>query len=135
MIQQISVFVENELGSIAKITEVLENNNIDIRAIAGFDGPTYSILRIIADKPEKAVDALRGEQYSAKMSTVIAVELKDEPGSLNKMLNLLKENGIGINYIYSFVLQRKEEPWMIMHVSDMDKGEDVLRKNGYTCMP
>ena len=135
MIQQISVFVENELGSIAKITDVLEKNNVDIRAIAGFDGPTYSILRIIADKPEKAVEALRDEQYSAKMSTVIAVELKDEPGSLNKMLNLLKDNGIGINYIYSFVLQRKEEPWMIMHVSDMDKGEEVLRKNGYTCMP
>lgn len=135
MIQQISVFVENELGSIAKITEVLENNNIDIRAIAGFDGPTYSILRIIADKPNKAIEALKNEQYSVKMSTVLAVELKDEPGSLNSMLNLLKDEGIGLNYIYSFVLQAKYEPWMIMHVSDMDKGEEVLRKNGYTCMP
>lgn len=135
MIQQISVFVENELGSIAKITDVLEKNSIDIRAIAGFDGPTYSILRIIVDKPNKAVEALKKEQYSVKMSTVLAVELKDEPGSLNSMLNLLKDEGIGINYIYSFVLQRKAEPWMIMHVSDMDKGEEVLRKNGYTCMP
>lgn len=135
MIQQISVFVENELGSIAKITDLLKDNNIDIRAIAGFDGPTYSILRIIVDKPNSAVEALKKEQYSVKMSTVLAVELKDEPGSLNSMLNLLKDEGIGLNYIYSFVLQAKYEPWMIMHVNDMDKGEEVLRNNGYTCMP
>lgn len=135
MIQQISVFVENELGSVSKITEILENNNIDIRAIAGFDGPTYSILRIIVDKPEKAVDALKREQYSVKMSTVLAVELKDEPGALNSMLKLLKKEGIALNYIYSFVLQAKYEPWMIIHVNDMDKGEEVLRRNGYTCMP
>lgn len=135
MIQQISVFVENELGSVSKITEILENNNIDIRAIAGFDGPTYSILRIIVDKPDKAVDALKREQYSVKMSTVLAVELKDEPGALNSMLKLLKKEGIALNYIYSFVLQAKYEPWMIIHVNDMDKGEEVLRRNGYTCMP
>ena len=53
MIQQLSIIIQNEIGSVAKVTSILKNNNINLRAIASFDTPEFAILRMVVDQPEK----------------------------------------------------------------------------------
>lgn len=128
--KQLSVFVENKLGSIAKVTGALKNANINIRALASFDSPAYGILRVVVDKPEEAMLLLHENQFAAKLTDVLAFELQDAPGALDAALNCLTEAGISINYIYSFVLRTQKEPLMVMHVSDMDCAKKALTQAG-----
>lgn len=124
--KQLSVFVENKLGSIAQVTGALKEANINIRALASFDSPTYGILRIVVDKPEEGMLLLHEKQFAAKITDVLAFELQDNPGALDEALNCLTDAGISINYIYSFVLRQQAEPLMVMHVSDMDVAKAAL---------
>lgn len=131
MIKQLSVFVQNEIGSLAGVTTVLKNNQINLRAIASFDTPEFAILRIVVDQPEKAKELLTQSGFAVKMSEAVAVELEDKPGVLNDMLHVIAEAKLGINYIYSIVLRNGKAPLMIVNTDDLVKTASVLKENGY----
>lgn len=129
MMQQLSVFVENKVGSLRKVTSALGENGINIRAISVFDSPEFSILRIIVDEPDNAKKILFEKGFAVKVSEVLAVELMDKPGDLDRVLALLAEHNLSINYIYSFVLRGEKAPLMVLNINDMKKAEAVLREN------
>ncbi len=126
MIQQLSVFVENQPGSIMRVTSALTEAKINIRAIASFDTPEFAILRLVVDKPESAKEYLTTKGFVVRLQKVISVELKDEKGNLNQMLEVLAKGGISINYIYSFVIRGDKAPVMVLHTDDYEKAETCL---------
>ena len=128
--KQLSIFVENKVGSLAEVTRILKEAGINLRAVASFDSPSYGILRVIVDDPEHARELLLSEKHAVKMTDVLAVELVDKPGALDGALQRLAEAGISINYVYSFVLRKEAEPLMVLHVSDMEQGRRVLQEPG-----
>lgn len=131
MIRQLSVFVQNEIGSLANVTSVLKNNQINLRAIASFDTPEFAILRIVVDQPEKAKMLLTEQGFAVKMTEAVAVELEDKPGVLDGMLHVIADAGLGVNYIYSIVLRNGKAPLMIVNTEDLKKTAKVLKDNGY----
>lgn len=131
MIKQLSVFVQNEIGSLADVTNVLKDNNINLRAIASFDTPEFAILRIVVDQPEKAKKLLSDCGFVVKMSEAVAVELEDEPGALDGMLRIIAQAGLGVNYIYSIVMRNGRVPLMIVNTDDLSKMTSVLKDKGY----
>lgn len=131
MIKQLSVFVENEVGSLAGITSVLKEKQINLRAIASFDTPEFAILRIVVDKPDEAMICLKEKGYVVKVSHAVAVELEDKAGTLDGMLQVIADNGLGINYIYSIVIRDGKVPLMIVNTENLDKTATVLSKKGY----
>lgn len=126
MIRQISVFVENQPGSMMRVTSVLTEERVNIRAISTFDTPEFSIMRLIVDEPEKAKKSLTEKGFVTRVSDVIGVELKDEKGNLNQMLKILADGQINVNYIYSFVIREGKAPVMIFHTDDFERAEQVL---------
>lgn len=127
---QTSVIVENKPGSLARVTSTLSRNQINIRAISAFDSPDFCIMRLILNRPEEGKKVLREAGFSATNSQVIAVELEDRPGDLDRVLGLMAEARINLNYIYSFVLRGQEEPLMIFNVDKKEEAEAMLRANG-----
>nr|WP_294490538.1 ACT domain-containing protein [uncultured Mediterraneibacter sp.] len=126
MIRQISVFVENQPGSMMKVTSVLTESGVNIRAISTFDTPEFGIMRLVVDDPEKAKKSLTEKGFVTRISDVIGVELKDEQGNLNEMLKILADGKINVNYIYSFVIREGKAPVMVFHTDDFDQAEKVL---------
>jgi hypothetical protein len=131
MIKQLSVFVQNEIGSLAGVTTVLKDNVINLRAIASFDTPEFAILRIVVDQPEKAKDILNSHGFAVKMSEAVAVELEDKPGELDGMLHVIAAAKLGVNYIYSIVLRNGKAPLMIVNTEDLPRTAAVLKEHGY----
>ena len=132
MLKQLSIFVENEIGSLRSVTTVLKENNINIRAIATFDSPEFGILRIIVDKPELAREILINKGFFVKITDVVAVNLDDTPGELDKVLKVIEEAGLNLNYIYSFVIREQKTPLMVMHIDDLEIAKQILSENGVT---
>lgn len=129
--KQLSVFVLNEIGSISKVTTVLKENQINLKAIASFDSPDFGILRIVVDQPEKAKDVLTAKGFAVKVSEVVAVELEDRPGGLDSMLCTIADENITVNYIYSFVLRNQKSPLMVVNTNDLEKTEKILNAHGF----
>lgn len=51
MIRVISVFVENQPGSMMNTINVLTEAHVNIRAISTFDTPEFGIMRLVVDDP------------------------------------------------------------------------------------
>ena len=129
-IYQISVFVENRLGRLSEITGVLAKESIDIRALSIADTSDFGILRLIVDKPDRAVQALREAGITVSKTEVVAVRLNDRPGGLHEALVKLGENGITVEYVYAFIT-KSEDAYVILRVEDNQKAAEVLRTGGY----
>lgn len=130
LIKQISIFIPNKKGSLSELTDILIAHNIDIRAIAVFDTTEFGILRIVVDDPDRAVELLKEEGVVAKVSKVIAVEPEDKPGSLNEIFSILRDSDINIEYIYSFIMRKKEMPYVVLKVDDQQRAVDELTAHG-----
>ena len=130
LIKQISIFIPNKKGSLSQLTDILIAHDIDIRAIAVFDTAEFGILRIVVDDPDRAVEVLKEEGVVAKVSRVIAVEPEDKPGSLNQIFSVLRDADINIEYIYSFIMRKKEMPYVVLKVDDQERAVDELTARG-----
>lgn len=130
LIKQISIFIPNKKGSLSQLTDILIAHKIDIRAIAVFDTTEFGILRIVVDDPDRAIEVLNKEGVVAKVSKVIAVEPEDKPGSLNQIFSILRDSDINIEYIYSFIMRKKEMPYIVLKVDHQEKAVEELTANG-----
>ena len=128
MIKQISVFVENQPGSMMRVTSVLTESHVNIRAISTFDTPEFGILRLVVDDPAKAKESLTQKGFVTRVNDVIGAELKDEKGNLNQMFKILADGEINVNYIYSFVIREEKAPVIVFHTDDFQKADQVLKE-------
>ena len=117
-IHQISVFLENRAGQLAEITGILSENRIDLRAINIAETADYGVLRLIADDSQKASSVLLEHGFILSMTPVTAIAVPDEPGGLNRLLQVLSERNIDIEYMYSVFGRANGHAYMIFRVAD-----------------
>ena len=129
-IEQISVFIENRTGRLADFTQVLADEGIDIKGICVTDTVDYGILRCICNDPEKATRALNERGFTASVTKVLGIEIQDVPGGLNKVMQLLKERNISLDYIYSINKISDKTAGLIIKVGDPAEAARVLREAG-----
>ncbi len=125
--KQVSVFVENTTGRLSDLTGVLAENGIDIIACTIADTVDFGILRFIVEDPEKAVLILKEHGFTASITEVVAVNIEDKPGGLDKVLKKFADAGIGVDYIYSTVRSAEGEAIIIMKVADPKKAMEALK--------
>lgn len=125
VIKQLSVFLQNELGRLEEVTDILFKNNINISALSIAETAEYGILRMIVSDIGKASDALKSEEFNVKISDVICVESPDVPGELHKNLLILSRNGINLSYMYGY--SNGGTARLIMKVSDPEKAIQLLK--------
>lgn len=126
-VHQISVFIENKTGKLAETTKYLAEKNINLRALSIADTQDFGILRIICENPANAVQVLKDGGYVVAENEVLAVEIKDEPGSLAQILTVLADAGIVVEYTYAFLSVKKAgDAYMIFRVDDNAEAEKAL---------
>ena len=134
-IKQVSIFLENESGKLAEVTEFLAEQKINLRALSIADSQDFGIVRIICENPEEAVKLLKEAEYVTNITDVFAVELSDEAGSLSRALYILADSGISVEYTYAFLsTKRNGKAYMIFRVNDNEKAIMVLKSKGINIM-
>lgn len=130
-INQISTFVENKPGNLAKFTSFLADNNIDIRAFEIADSSDYGIIRIIVDKPFDTITLLKDNDWICNLTQVIGIKIADKPGAMAAVLNVLADENVSIDYAYTFVTRQTDDALMIFRVQDNEKVAYLLKKSGF----
>jgi hypothetical protein len=131
-VEQISIFLENKAGRLAEVTGILGKADINIRALSLADTSDFGILRLIVNDYEKAKQVLKEHGFTVGRTEVVAVEVDDRPGGLNRILQILFEAGLNVEYMYAFVQQSGQNAVLIFRFDDIDKAVDALVSNGVT---
>jgi len=130
MLKQISIFLENKPGRLAAVMKVLGDADVDIRAFTIADTTEFGIVRIIARDPEKALKILKKNDFTAAGNNIIGFNIPDHPGELSKVIGILHEDGIDIEYSYSFMGSRPNEADIAIKTKDNEKAEVLLKRKG-----
>lgn len=128
MIKQISVFVENKKGRLARITDVLGQSGIDLIALSIADTTNFGIMRCIVNNPDKAISILKENGFTASMTEVIVAEVTDKPGGLAGVLKALDDAGISVEYLYSFVRTLNQNALILFRVENIEEAIGALKK-------
>ena len=134
-IKQLSIFLQNKMGSLAKPLEVLTVADVNIRAMCMADTSDFGILRGVVDVPEKGKKALEQNNFLVKMTEIIGVEMNDTPGGLTSVLKTIRDNNIDLEYLYAFTHDKADKAILLLHADDIDKLIEVLQNNNITIVP
>lgn len=129
-VKQISVFVENKAGKMAELTAHLQERQIDMRALSIAETQDFGIVRMIVDDAYKTSCILKEAGYVSSITPVLAVEIPDEPGSLSKILKILGDGGVNLDYMYAFLTRKEATAYMVLRVADNEKALEILGKKG-----
>ncbi|MBQ1922501.1 MAG: amino acid-binding protein [bacterium] len=131
MIRQISIFAENKIGAMMHMTDALIGQGINMYSLITNDSAEFGIVRILVDDPEGAMEALQKAGYLCHMDKVIAMEISDEPGSLNRVLKDIHYGNINLDYLYVTNSSRVETALAVLHAPEIDQVEQLLTARGY----
>jgi len=126
IIQQLTVFLENESGRLAEVTGILAENNINVSAFSIAETADYGILRMIVSNPDIAVQKLKDRHFSVNLTEVICMMVPHEPGGLSKALGILSDGGLGIEYMYAFAVSESKAT-VVLRTDDPKKAIKVLQ--------
>ena len=130
-IKQISVFLENKPGKLKNMTGVLAQADIDMRALSLAETKDFGIARIIVDDVFEAVNVLKDADFVASLTSVLAVAVPDEPGGLDKLLQIFSDAQVNIEYMYAFLGSKDtKHAYMIFRVADTKSAESKLTGKG-----
>ena len=134
MAHQISVFVENKPGRIERVTEFLMKAEVNIRAITVMGTFEYGVIKLLVDKPDVALDALRSQGISAHKREIIAILMDDRPGGLHRIAKVFGQKKINIDDAYGFVIEDKKRAVLVVDVGKIQEAEKVLKEEGLTVL-
>ena len=131
-VHQISVFIENRSGTLVKVLELFKSAGIQLIATTVSDTDDYGIFRSICSEPVRAKSVLDEAGVSSSLADVFAVTLENYPGTAADAISFLSQAGIGISYLYSFMLSGRGI--LIFRTDDPEKTMQVITAHGMSTL-
>ena len=130
-IKQLTVFVQNQKGTVVSVTDILSKNNVNIRALSIAETEDFGILRLIVNEESIAEKVLQENGYLIKTINVVGVKIGDEPGKLTEALSVLDKANINIEYMYAFMARTAKHAYVVLRVEENEEAEASLVNAGF----
>lgn len=124
--KQFSVFLVNKPGILAKVTQALADQKINIKAMTLVDSQEHGVLRIVMENGERAGTVLRALNIPVTETDVLCVEMANHPGALADVCSRLAQEHVNINYAYLSTGAKGGKTMGIFKVSDVNKAKKIL---------
>lgn len=129
-LRQISIFLQNKPGMLARILTTLGDVGVNIRAMSLADTSDFGILRLVVSDFDRGLQVLQENRFTLRVSEVLAVEVADRPGELARILRIIEAAGINVEYMYSFVQKNQVSAVLIFRFDRQEEAARVLGENG-----
>ena len=130
-IKQLTVFIQNQKGPVASVTDILAKNHINLRALSIAETQDFGILRLIVNDETAAERVLAENGYLIKVIDVVGVKIGDEPGKLTAALDVLDKADINVEYLYAFMARTEKHAYVVLRVENNAEAEAVLTSAGF----
>lgn len=97
--RQFEILINDRPGELAKVTDALATNGVNIMAIAS-ERCENPIIRIVTDDEQSTRSALKKANMKFKENELMVIELQDRPGELSKMAKKLAKAGVNVESIH-----------------------------------
>ena len=122
--RQFEILINDRPGELAKVTDALATNGVNVMAIAS-ERCENPIIRIVTDDEQSTRSALKKANMKFKENELMVIELQDRPGELSKMAKKLAKSGVNVESIH--ILSRGNNKTSIALVVDnYKKASEIL---------
>lgn len=126
MAYQVSIFLENKIGRLERVTSVLKENRINIQNMSLIHTANgWGILNLLVSCPERACAKLCEAGMSASLRKIVALEMQDVPGGLDGLLTKIASAGVNFTNAYGRVVEPGQKAFFFI---DADQIEDINEK-------
>lgn len=124
MEKEFSVKLANKSGELARVTEVLQKDGVNIRSIS--TEPHAEIVRLVTSNPEKTRESLSQSNMQFSERNLLVAKLEDKPGELARVSRALAKEGINIDAAY-MLDKDSRHVHVALAVSDENKARNILK--------
>lgn len=126
--RQLSIFLKNKPGILAKVCEELADKKINIFALSISDTTDHSVVRLVVSDPQLAAHMLEERGVLVIENSVLLIENANQPGNIAEIAHALGKAKINIEYAYFATSPKSKIGYAVMRVSDTKKALKVLEK-------
>lgn len=126
---QFSIFTPNRLGRLHDVIRLLSVNNVHVLALMVLDATDSAIIRLVVDDPDRARELLVKGEFPFSESMLVAVEITST--DLARLMSVLLEAELNINYLYSFIPQTGGKSVVGLSMEDNEVAEEALRQHQF----
>ena len=123
--KRIIVTVENEVGVLANITEVLAKEDIDLAAINTEGRGDSGLVILTTEECDRALHALTNAGYRAVTDDALIIKLRDEPGALAKVAARFRDAAVNIQSLH-LLNRHGDYATVVLTADDRAKAEALL---------
>ncbi len=129
-LNQLSLFLENQPGRLSEPCKILAEAGINILTISLADTQQFGILRLIVQDWKTARDRLEKSGYVVKITNVVAIEMEDQAGGLESVLEAIDVLALNVEYMYAFTYRKENKAIIVFSFEDIDLAIDQLKNKG-----
>jgi hypothetical protein len=123
---QFSIFLSSRPSVLGHIVQQLAEHKVNLVAMSMMDATEHRVLRIIAEKPERARDTLAALDLPTTETTVLTSTLPNKPGAIADVVQRLDHEHIQVHYAYCTSGSRNGKALGVFKVSNLNKAVQVL---------
>jgi hypothetical protein len=128
-VKQISVLLENIPGTLAKLSHILDLEDISIKAVSTAGTAESSMIRLVVNDSDRAAALLSSFNFNFEITPVLAAEVPLHAGGMNAILKPLSKAEINIHYLYTTINRIGKETIIILGVDKLEEAREVLEQN------
>jgi hypothetical protein len=128
-VMQISIQLENIPGSLTKLIDILDKEDISIKAISVASTSEHSMIRLVTNNPQRAAAIFDNFRLNYESTPVLAVEVPSHSAGLNAIIKPLSKAEINILYLYTTIDRIGKETIVILGVDKIDEATEILKQN------
>lgn len=126
--KQLSVFMPNRPGVLARTCAILAENGVNILALAVHDTVDNAVVRFLVDHPTRAILLLEQEELYVLEQDVVVVEIANKPGELTRVAQALAEADINIAYAYCTAVPYQETGCLVLKTDEPERTLELLSR-------
>ncbi len=125
--KQLTVMLENRPGALAELCTELAKVAVNIEAIQASETKPIGQVRLLVSHPDaaKKVCERLGVKYSEEK--VLAILVKNRPGSLGRVTRKLADKGINVEYLYATIGKSSRPALIVLGVANTEAASLVAR--------
>jgi hypothetical protein len=124
--KQLSVFLENRPGALARICQALLKAKINILALSLLDTVDHVVVRMIVDQATAAERILDSLHAMVQARDVVFMDLPNQAGALAGVCQRLAEAGINIEYAYCTCSPSHSAGELVLRTNDLEATINAL---------
>lgn len=135
MAYQVSVFLENKIGHLERVTAVLKTAQINIRTMnLNHTANGWGILNLVVSDPKTAQQSLVDNGLSAALREIVVIEMIDQPGGLDDLLRDIVKAGVNFTNAYGRSAHGSENAYFVIDTEDVSDARQKLQQAGLNVM-